>query len=69
MGARFYTVEGHAHSGTMAPPRASNNQGKPMVSLQTPVCEFGKAAPTLTCRVSTAVHWSRDQCMGEKACW
>ena len=37
-----------------------------MVSLQTPVCEFGKAAPDFNLPGVDGGHWSRDQCMGEK---
>ena len=37
-----------------------------MVSLQTPVCEFGKPAPDFDLPGVDGRHWSRDQCMGEK---
>lgn len=37
-----------------------------MVSLQTPVCEFGKAAPDFNLPGVDGRDWSRDQCMGEK---
>jgi peroxiredoxin len=37
-----------------------------MVSLQTPVCEFGKPAPDFTLPGVDGRDWSRDQCMGEK---
>jgi len=37
-----------------------------MVSLQTPVCEFGQAAPDFNLPGVDRRHWSRDQCMGEK---
>jgi len=37
-----------------------------MVSLQTPVCEFGKPAPDFNLPGVDGRDWSRDQCMGEK---
>jgi peroxiredoxin len=37
-----------------------------MVSLQTPVCEFGKAAPDFRLPGVDGRYWSRDECMGEK---
>ena len=37
-----------------------------MVSLQTPVCEFGKPAPDFDLPGVDGRHWSRDQCMGQK---
>ncbi|MCB1722513.1 MAG: thioredoxin family protein [Chromatiaceae bacterium] len=37
-----------------------------MVSLQTPVCEFGKAAPDFNLPGVDGREWSFDQCMGEK---
>ena len=37
-----------------------------MVSLQTPVCEFGRAAPDFNLPGVDGRHWSREQCMGEK---
>lgn len=37
-----------------------------MVSLQTPVCEFGKAAPDFSLTGVDGRCWTRDQCMGEK---
>jgi peroxiredoxin len=35
-----------------------------MVSLQTPVCEFGKAAPDFSLPGVDGRVWTRDQCMG-----
>ncbi len=37
-----------------------------MVSLQTPVCDFGAAAPDFDLPGVDGRNWSRDQCMGEK---
>jgi len=37
-----------------------------MVSLQTPVCDFGKAAPDFILPGVDGRDWSRDQCMGDK---
>ena len=37
-----------------------------MVSLETPVCEFDKAAPDFDLPGVDGRHWTRDQCMGEK---
>jgi len=37
-----------------------------MVSLETPVCEFGKAAPDFDLAGVDGRRWTRDQCMGEK---
>ena len=37
-----------------------------MVSLQTPVCEFGKAAPDFTLPGVDGRDWSLAQCMGDK---
>lgn len=37
-----------------------------MVSLQTPVCEFGKVAPDFDLPGVDGRRWTRDQCMGEK---
>ena len=37
-----------------------------MVSLQTPVCEFGRPAPDFTLPGVDGRTWSRDQCRGEK---
>jgi len=37
-----------------------------MVSLQTPVCDFGKAAPDFDLPGVDGRRWTRDQCMGEK---
>ncbi len=37
-----------------------------MVSLQTPVCEFGKAAPDFTLPGVDGRDWSLAECMGEK---
>jgi len=36
-----------------------------MVSTQTPVCDFGKAAPDFTLPGVDGREWTRDQCMGE----
>lgn len=36
-----------------------------MVSLQTPVCEFGKAAPDFDLPGVDGRRWTQDQCMGE----
>lgn len=37
-----------------------------MVSLQTPVCDFGKAAPDFELPGVDGKRWSRDACMGER---
>jgi peroxiredoxin len=37
-----------------------------MVSLRTPVCEFGKPAPDFTLPGVDGKAWSRDQCAGAK---
>ncbi len=37
-----------------------------MVSLQTPVCEFGRAAPDFTLPGVDGRDWSLAECMGEK---
>jgi peroxiredoxin len=37
-----------------------------MVSLQTPVCEFGKPAPDFSLPGVDGNTWTRDQCAGEK---
>lgn len=37
-----------------------------MVSLQTPVCDFGLAAPDFNLPGVDGRDWSRDQCMGER---
>lgn len=37
-----------------------------MVSLQTPVCEFGRPAPDFKLPGVDGRHWSRDQCLGDK---
>ena len=37
-----------------------------MVSPETPVCEFGKAAPDFDLPGVDGRRWTRDQCMGEK---
>lgn len=37
-----------------------------MVSLQTPVCDFGLAAPEFSLPGTDGVIWTLDQCMGEK---
>ncbi len=37
-----------------------------MVSLETPVCEFGKAVPDFDLPGVDGRRWTRDQCMGEK---
>jgi peroxiredoxin len=37
-----------------------------MVSLQTPVCDFGAAAPDFNLPGVDGRHWTRDQCMGDK---
>ncbi|MGB5199783.1 MAG: thioredoxin family protein [Sedimenticolaceae bacterium] len=37
-----------------------------MVSLETPVCEFGKAAPDFDLPGVDGRRWIRDDCMGEK---
>lgn len=37
-----------------------------MVSLETPVCEFDKAAPDFDLPGVDGRNWTRDQCMGEK---
>jgi peroxiredoxin len=42
------------------------DEARPMVSLQTPVCEFGKPAPGFNLPGVDGREWSRDQCMGDK---
>ena len=37
-----------------------------MVSLQTPVCDFGKAAPDFDLPGVDGRRWTRDTCMGDK---
>lgn len=37
-----------------------------MVSLQPPVCEFGKAAPDFRLPGVDGRHWTREECMGSK---
>ncbi|MEA3275490.1 MAG: thioredoxin family protein [Pseudomonadota bacterium] len=37
-----------------------------MVSLQTPVCEFGRPAPNFSLRGVDGRTWTRDQCRGER---
>jgi len=37
-----------------------------MVSLQTPVCEFGKPAPDFSLPGVDGKTWTRDECAGEK---
>lgn len=37
-----------------------------MVSLQTPVCDFGKPAPDFSLPGVDGKTWTRDQCKGEK---
>ena len=37
-----------------------------MVSLQTPVCEFGKAAPDFDLPGVDGRRWTLDQCMGDR---
>jgi thiol-disulfide isomerase/thioredoxin len=37
-----------------------------MVSLQTPVCEFGKPAPDFDLPGVDGERWGRDACMGDK---
>lgn len=37
-----------------------------MVSLQTPVCDFGKAAPDFDLPGVDGGRWTRDACMGER---
>ena len=37
-----------------------------MVSLQTPVCEFGRPAPDFSLPGVDGKTWTRDQCAGEK---
>jgi peroxiredoxin len=37
-----------------------------MVSLQTPVCEFGKAAPDFSLPGVDGKTWTRDDCKGER---
>ncbi len=37
-----------------------------MVSLQTPVCDFGKAAPDFDLPGVDGRRWTRDACMGDK---
>ena len=37
-----------------------------MVSLQSPVCEFGKAAPDFDLPGVDGRRWTRDPCMGER---
>ena len=37
-----------------------------MVLTETPVCEFGLAAPDFRLEGTDGQHWTRDACMGEK---
>ena len=37
-----------------------------MVSLQTPLCDFGRPAPDFTLQGVDGRIWTRDQCLGEK---
>ena len=37
-----------------------------MVSLQTPVCDFGAAAPDFNLPGVDGRHWTRDECMGDR---
>jgi len=45
---------------------AQKNEGLIMVSLQTPVCEFGKAAPDFDLPGVDGRRWTLDQCMGDR---
>lgn len=37
-----------------------------MVSMETPVCEFGKPAPDFNLPGVDGRHWTRDECMGDR---
>jgi hypothetical protein len=65
LGAGFYTVE-------WAPAFWKNRRSHLlaedgiMVSLQTPVCDFGAPAPDFDLPGVDGRNWTRDQCMGER---
>ena len=40
-----------------------------MVSLETPVCDFGQAAPDFALPGVDGRVWTRDACQGATACW
>jgi len=66
LGARFYTVERHSAFWKNGAPRETDYEVNEMVSLQTPVCEFGRPAPDFNLPGVDGRDWSRDQCMGER---
>jgi peroxiredoxin len=61
----FYTSISFLHN---APPRNQFKllKGSMMVSLETPICDFGLAAPDFTLPGVDARDWSLRQCVGER---